>query len=97
MNMEKWRLISFGIPKLYVKLWWPLFFIMKFTFLFLNLAKIHIFECFPKTNDPLFLVRESVLNKNNDLLLEYLKVRETRVSNLVSNLLIGLSVNLVPK
>ena len=24
-------------------LWWPLFLAMKFTFLFLNLAKIHIF------------------------------------------------------
>ena len=32
-----------GIPKLYVKFWWPLFLAMKFTFLFLNLAKIHIF------------------------------------------------------
>ena len=25
-----------GIPKLYVKFWWPLFLVMKFTFLFLN-------------------------------------------------------------
>ena len=33
----------FDIPKLYVKLWWPLFFAMKFTFIFLNLAKIQIF------------------------------------------------------
>ena len=33
---------GFGIPKLYAKLWWPLFLAMKFTFLFLNLAKIHI-------------------------------------------------------
>ena len=32
-----------GIPKLYVKFWWPLFLAMRFTFLFLNLAKIHIF------------------------------------------------------
>ena len=31
------------MPKLYVKFWWPLFLAMKFTFLFLNLAKIHIF------------------------------------------------------
>ena len=34
---------GFGIPKLFVKFWWPLFLAMKFTFLFLNLAKIHIF------------------------------------------------------
>ena len=34
---------GFGIPKFYVKFWWPLFLAMKFTFLFLNLAKIHIF------------------------------------------------------
>ena len=32
-----------GIPKLYVKFWWPLFLAIKFTFLFLNLAKIQIF------------------------------------------------------
>ena len=32
-----------GIPKLYLKLWWLLFLAMKFTFLFLILAKIHIF------------------------------------------------------
>ena len=32
-----------GIPKLYVKFWWPLFLALKFTFLFLNLAKIQIF------------------------------------------------------
>ena len=31
------------IPKLYVKFWWPLFLAMKFTFLFVNLAKIDIF------------------------------------------------------
>ena len=31
------------IPNLYVKFWWPLFLTMDFTFLFLNLAKIHIF------------------------------------------------------
>ena len=31
-----------GIPKLYVKFWWSLFLAMKFTFLFLNLAKIQI-------------------------------------------------------
>ena len=34
---------GFGIPRLYVKFWWPLFLTMKFTFLFLNLAKIHSF------------------------------------------------------
>ena len=33
---------GFGIPKLYVKFWWPLFLPMVFTFLFLNLAKIQI-------------------------------------------------------
>ena len=32
-----------GIPKLYVTFWWPLFLALKFTFLFLNVAKIHIF------------------------------------------------------
>ena len=32
-----------GIPKLYVKFWWPLFLAMKFTFSFLNLGKIQIF------------------------------------------------------
>ena len=32
-----------GIPRLYVKFWWPLFLAIRFTFLFLNLAKIHIF------------------------------------------------------
>ena len=32
-----------GIPKLYVKFWWLLFLAIKFTFLFLNLAKIQIF------------------------------------------------------
>ena len=32
-----------GIPKLYVNFWWPLFLALKFTFLFLNLAKIHFF------------------------------------------------------
>ena len=32
-----------GIPKLYVKFWWPLFLAIKFTFLFLNLAKFHTF------------------------------------------------------
>ena len=31
------------ILKLYVKFQWPLFLAQKFTFLFLNLAKIHIF------------------------------------------------------
>ena len=31
-----------GIHKFYMKFWWPLFLAMKFTFLFLNLAKIHI-------------------------------------------------------
>ena len=31
-----------GIPKLSVKFWWPLFLAVKFTFLFLNLAKIHV-------------------------------------------------------
>ena len=34
---------GFGTPKLYVKFGWPLFLAMKFTFSFLNLAKIHIF------------------------------------------------------
>ena len=34
---------GFGIPKLYVKFWLPLFLAIKFTFLFLNLAKIQIF------------------------------------------------------
>ena len=34
---------GFGIPKLYVKFWWPLFLAMKFTFLFLNLGKIQFF------------------------------------------------------
>ena len=33
----------FGIPKLYVKFWWPLFLAIKFTFLFLDLAKIQFF------------------------------------------------------
>ena len=33
----------FGIPKLYVKFWWPSFLAMKFTFLFLDLAQIHNF------------------------------------------------------
>ena len=32
-----------GIPKLYVKFWWPLLLALKFTLLFLNLAKIQIF------------------------------------------------------
>ena len=32
-----------GISKLYVIFWWPLFLANKCTFLFLNLAKIHIF------------------------------------------------------
>ena len=32
-----------GIPKPYVKFWWSLFLAKRFTFLFLNLAKIHIF------------------------------------------------------
>ena len=32
-----------GIPKLYVKFWWPLFLAMTFTFLFLNLGKVQIF------------------------------------------------------
>ena len=32
-----------GSPKLNVKFWWPLFLAKKFTFLFLNLAKIHKF------------------------------------------------------
>ena len=32
------KLHDFGIPKLYVKFWWPLFLAMKFTFLFLKLA-----------------------------------------------------------
>ena len=32
-----------GIPKLYVKNWWPLFWALKFTFLSLNLAKISLF------------------------------------------------------
>ena len=36
-------------PKLYMKIWWPLFSTMKFTFLFLNLAKIHIF--IPKSTE----------------------------------------------
>ena len=31
-----------GIPKLYVKFWWPLFLAITFTFLFLNLAKTQI-------------------------------------------------------
>ena len=31
------------IPILYVKFWRPLFLVLKFTFLFLNLAKIQIF------------------------------------------------------
>ena len=31
-----------GIPKLYVKFWWPLFLVTKFTFLFQK-DKIHIF------------------------------------------------------
>ena len=35
--------VGFGIPKLYVKLLRPLSFAIKFTFLDLNLAKIHIF------------------------------------------------------
>ena len=30
--------MGFGIPKLYVEFWWPLFLALKFTFLFLNLA-----------------------------------------------------------
>ena len=34
---------GFGIPKLDVKFWWPLFLAMKITLLFLKLAKIHIF------------------------------------------------------
>ena len=42
------RSISFAlgkqsIPTLYVNCWWPLFLALKFTFLFLNLAIIHIF------------------------------------------------------
>ena len=32
-----------GIPKLYVKFWWPLFLATNVTFSFQNLAKIHIF------------------------------------------------------
>ena len=32
-----------GIPTVYVKFWWPLFLALKFTFLFITLAKIHIF------------------------------------------------------
>ena len=35
--------MGIGIPKLYIKFWWQLFLAMKFTFLFLNLAKIQIF------------------------------------------------------
>ena len=34
---------GFGILKLYMKFWWPLFLAMKFTFLFLNLGKIKIY------------------------------------------------------
>ena len=45
---NKWR-GGYGIPKIYVKFWWPLFLALKFTFLFLNLAKIHIF--FPKCTE----------------------------------------------
>ena len=35
--------MGFGIPKLYVNFWWPIFLPIKFTSLFLTLAKIHIF------------------------------------------------------
>ena len=38
--LNKWE--GSGIPKLYVKFRWPLFLAMKFTYLFLNLAKIQI-------------------------------------------------------
>ena len=41
-NISEIRRGGFGIPKLYVKFWWPLFLAMKFTFLFLNSAKIQI-------------------------------------------------------
>ena len=34
---------GFGIPNFFVKFWWPLFFAIKYTFLFLNVAKIQIF------------------------------------------------------
>ena len=34
---------GYGVPKLYVKFWWPLFLALKFTFLFLKLAEIQIF------------------------------------------------------
>ena len=41
----------FGILKLFVKFWWPLFLAIKFTFsfLFLNLGKIQIF--IPKSTE----------------------------------------------
>ena len=42
-NISQIRGWGVGIPKLYVKFWRPLFLAIKFTFLFLNLAKIHIF------------------------------------------------------
>ena len=42
-NISEIRRGGFGIPKLYVKFWWPFFLAKKFTFLFLNLAKINIF------------------------------------------------------
>ena len=32
-----------SIPKLYMEFWWPLFLAKKFTFLFLNLVKTHMF------------------------------------------------------
>ena len=38
--------MSLSFSSLYVKFWWPLFLALKFTFLFLKLAKIQI--CIPK-------------------------------------------------
>ena len=42
-NNSQIRGRGFGIPKLYVKFWRPLFLAIKFTFSFLNLAKIQFF------------------------------------------------------
>ena len=55
----------FGILKLFVKFWWPLFLAIKFTFLFLNLGKIQIF--IPKSTEGGWglPVKELFLKKNS--------------------------------